>query len=78
MKTASTSYKLYLALRGRHPFSRFKESLDSVGLLDEWYAFKTDWYAQKAEEWLQEEKVDFLDGKVVCSGNTLTWIEDEE
>ena len=77
-QSQSVSSRLYLALRDRHPFSRFKETLANVGLLDEWYAFKNDWYAQKAEEWLQEESVDFQDGEIVCSGNTLTWIEDEE
>ena len=74
-QSQSVSDRLYLALGGRHPFNRFKETLDCIGLLDEWYEFKNGWYAQKAEEWLHEEKVDFRDGKVVCSGNTLIWLE---
>ena len=77
-QTQSVSDKLYRALGGRHPFSLFRETLASIGLLDEWYEFKNEWYAQKAEEWLQEERVDFRDGKAVCSGNTLIWLEDEE
>ena len=77
-QTQSVSDKLYRALDGRLPFSLFRETLANIGLLDEWYEFKNGWYAQKAEEWLREEIVDFRDGKVVCSDNTLTWIEDEE
>lgn len=69
--------KLYHALSGNRPFARFKETLDILNLSEEWYAFKNRWYAEKAKEWLQEEVVDFVDGKVVCSRNTMIWESDE-
>ena len=78
MQPQPISDKLYRALGNRRPFNHFKETLGNIGLLDKWYAFKNEWYAKKAEEWLHEEEVDFLDGKIVCTGNTLTWIEDED
>ncbi len=70
--------KLYRALSGGRPFARFKSAVDILELLQDWYAFKDKWYDEKAEEWLRDEGVDFVDGKVVATGRTLTWGEDED
>lgn len=69
--------KLYRALRQRHPFSHFKSTLDNLGLTNQWYRFKKKWLAQRAEEWLRDEQVDFIDGKVVARGHTLTWTNED-
>jgi hypothetical protein len=67
-----------MALSGGRPFARFKSAVDILELLQDWYAFKDKWYDEKAEEWLRDEGVDFVDGKVVATGRTLTWVEDED
>lgn len=78
--------KLYRALNGSRPFARFKAAVDILDLLKEWYAFKDKWFEERAEEWLHENGVDFLDGKIVAKGNTPIfdgedyedWDEDED
>lgn len=77
MQNEKIADKLYHALSGRRPFARFKEALHVLDLLEEWYAFKNKWYGEKAEEWLQEEGVNFVDGKVVCTRDTLVWKTDD-
>lgn len=78
MQSQTIADKLYRALGGKRPFARFKEALDDLNFLDEWYTFKNRWYAEKAKEWLQEEGVDFVDGKVVCTRDTIIWDSDED
>ena len=74
---AKIADQLYEALSGGQPFARFKSAVDILGLLKDWYSFKDKWYEEKAEEWLRDECVDFVDGKVVAKGRTLTWGDDE-
>ena len=70
--------KLYRALSGGRPFARFKAAADVLDLLQDWYDYQNKWYMEKAEEWMRENGVDFKDGKVVCTGSTLTWFEEGE
>ena len=70
--------KLCQALNGRRPFARFKDTLGTLDLLDKWYSFKNEWYSAKAEDWLREEGVDFVDGKIICTGNTLIWFDEDD
>ena len=70
--------KLYRALSGNHPFARFKAMADVLDLLKDWYDYQSKWYMEKAEEWMQENGVSFKDGKVVCTGSIMTWIDDFE
>lgn len=70
--------KLYRALNGSRPFARFRAAVDILDLLDEWYAFKDKWYKEKAEEWLSDHGVDFFDGKIVATGETMIWEGEEE
>ena len=65
--------KLYRALNGGRPFSRFKAAVDLLDLLEDWYAYKDRWYDEKAEEWLHDNDVDFVEGKVVAKGITTIW-----
>lgn len=62
--------KLYRALNGGRPFARFRAAVDILDLLEEWYAFKNKWFEDRAEEWLHEHSVDFVDGKIVAKGKT--------
>ena len=70
--------KLYSALNGGRPFARFRGALEALDLLDDWYSFKNKWYSSKAEEWIRDKGVDFVDGKIICTGNTLTWFEEDD
>ena len=70
--------KLYRALSGNRPFARFKAAADVLDLLQDWYDYQNKWYMEKAEEWIKENGVDFKDGKVVCTGRTMTWFDDRE
>ena len=55
-----------------------KAAADVLDLLQDWYDYKNKWYMEKAEEWMRENGVGFKDGKVVCTGSTLTWFEESE
>ena len=70
--------KLYRALSGNRPFARFKAAADVLDLLEEWYDYQRKWYMEKAESWMKENGVDFKNGKLVCTGRTMTWLEDLE
>lgn len=58
--------RLICALSKRHPFRMFKDALMNQGLLDEWYAFKNNAYRDIARLRLDENDIDFSDGKIVC------------
>ena len=71
--------KLFRAMNGSRPFARFKAAVDILDLLQEWYAFKNQWYERKAEDWMHFHEVDFVDGKIVTKSNTVIWDgEDDE
>ena len=65
--------KLFRALNGNRPFAHFKIAVETLDLLDKWYAFKKEWYERKAEMWLYFEDVDFKDGKVVSKAKPHVW-----
>ncbi len=56
---------LFRALRQRHPFRAFQDAANREGLLREWYAYKNKTYNALAEDWLKDNDIDFVDGKVV-------------
>ena len=55
-----------------------KAAADVLDLLKDWYDYQNKWYMEKAEEWIQENGVDFKDGKVICTGSTMTWLEESK
>lgn len=67
--------KLRLALEGKHPFARFKNTIKTLGVQEKWYAFQNKWYEDKAESWLRFAEVEVKDGKIVTSGEYITWNE---
>ncbi len=45
--------KLFHALERKHPFSRFKDALFKLGLLDQWYKVEDGFYKKEACKWYQ-------------------------
>ena len=68
--------KLYRSLNGSRPFARFKAAVDMLNLLQDWYAFKDEYYKKMAEKWMHYYEVDFRDGRIVANSDTLTWYND--
>jgi len=64
--------KLYRALSGSRPFARFKAAVDILDLLQDWYAYKDEYYKTMAEKWMRFNEVEFKDGKIVTNSDTPT------
>ena len=47
------------AIVGKGAFRRFKDTLDRVGLRDEWYDFKHNAYVNLAREWCEENDIPY-------------------
>lgn len=56
---------LYVALAKRHPFREFRDKVERMGILQEWYDFKNAAEETMAEEWLEEHELEIIDGKIV-------------
>lgn len=69
--------KLWQALDGKHPFARFKETVELLGIQDQWYAFRDKWYEDIAESWLEIAEVEFKDGRIVTSGESFIWNKED-
>ena len=61
------SQRLYDALSMRRPFRRFKDAVNSLGIAEEWYAWRDEALLRHAEESLEFYGVDFIDGRIVCT-----------
>jgi hypothetical protein len=57
--------KLLKALSRRRPFANFRSAVEYLGILQEWYAFKKHAYEALAEERLNDECLDVVDGKII-------------
>ena len=57
--------RLLDALHVRHPFAAFRSAVAGEGLLDAWYAAKEAFEAQMAKEWLEDNLIEFVDGKII-------------
>jgi hypothetical protein len=53
--------ELFSVLRGRRPFRRFKDMAGSIGLIDEYYRFRTNAFARIAREWCEENDIPYTD-----------------
>ena len=47
--------------RKRGAYSRYKNFLESKGLLDEWYKFENDAQEKALRDWCKEENIELLD-----------------
>jgi len=54
---------LCVALNGRGAFRRFKDTLDRVQLVDEWYEYKRKAYIRVAREWCERYDIPYLDNE---------------
>lgn len=81
--------RLWDALDLRHPFRAFRNAVERLGILQEWYDWKNLAYRKIAEDRLEWAGVDFIDGRIVCRKPENTrifeledpeedWDEDEE
>lgn len=57
--TGSAREKLMDAISGRGAFSRFKQSVRSMGLEKQWYDYQDSVYKRKAIEWCEEHGVEY-------------------
>ncbi|MBQ2335668.1 MAG: hypothetical protein II381_05125 [Victivallales bacterium] len=55
---------LFRALKKRHPFAMFRDAVERANLLDQWYAFRDEAYGKQAQEWLDDNGIDFADGRI--------------
>ena len=56
---------LFRALKKRHPFAMFRDAVERANLLDQWYAFRDEAYGKQAQEWLDDNGIDFVDGRII-------------
>jgi len=54
---------LYVALRGKGAFQRFKDALERVCLVDEWYEYRRKAYIKAAREWCERNDIPYLDSE---------------
>lgn len=52
---------LFIALRGKGAFRRFKDTVNLLGLEDEWYRYRDEQYKQFILNWCDTEKIYDLD-----------------
>jgi hypothetical protein len=51
--------KLYYAMKGSRAFSRFRDAVTDLGLLDDWYAYKDHQFLEQTKLWCRVYGVDF-------------------
>lgn len=56
---------LFRALKKQHPFATFRNAVERANLLDQWYAFRDEAYGKLAQEWLDDNGIDFVDGRII-------------
>lgn len=52
--------RLVRAISGRGAFRRFRETVERLGLLDEWYEFRDNCYRERAVSWCQGHNISFF------------------
>ena len=56
---------LFRALEKQRPFAMFRDAVENANLLDQWYAFRDEAYGKLAQEWFDDNGIDFVDGKII-------------
>lgn len=62
---------LYVALAKRHPFREFRDKVERMGILQEWYDFKNAEEETMAEEWLEEHELEIIAGKIMRNNTAI-------
>ena len=74
--------RIFCAISGRKPFRAFRVCVETLGILEDWYAYKNDAMRQLAEAVLQDYDINFVDGKIVCTNpqniHTFVYERDED
>ena len=72
------SQRLCDALSMKHPFRRFKDTLNRLGIAEEWYAWRDEALLRYAEESLEFYSLDFIAGRIVCTNkkNVHTYLRE--
>lgn len=53
--------RLVRAIQGRGAFRYFRDTVEELGLTDEWYEFRSDCYRSRAIRWCQGNNVKFFE-----------------
>ena len=61
------SQRLRDALSMKHPFRRFKDAVNRLGIAEEWYAWRGEALLRYAEESLDYYGIDFVDSRIICT-----------
>lgn len=77
-RTGKEAERLWRALEVRHPFRAFRNAVESLGILQEWYDWRERAFLKFAEERLEAAEVDFVDGRIVCRNPKNTSIFEPE
>lgn len=51
------------AIRGRGAFRRFKDQVERLGMMEQWYTFRDARYREIAIEWCQENDIAYREGR---------------
>ena len=57
--SGSTYDRLASAIQGKGAFRRFKDTVNHLGIDQEWYDFQADAYKQKAARWCEENGIEY-------------------
>jgi hypothetical protein len=57
-KDPSHQDQLLSSIKGREAFGRFRGTVEALGLLDKWHAFKKESYMEIAKDWCEENGVE--------------------
>ena len=71
--------QLYHALGKRHPFGEFRYAAERMGVIRQWYDWRSRWQDEQAEEWMCDNGIDYVDGRIVADGkHTFIWSWDDD
>ncbi|MBQ7669757.1 MAG: hypothetical protein IJS45_03440 [Clostridia bacterium] len=56
--------RLFRALRGRRPFRNFKDTAENIGLIEEYYRFRTEAFTDIARRWCRDNDIPFTEPKM--------------
>jgi len=52
---------LSISIKGSGAFRRFKEHIYQLGIQEQWFRFKNNEYKQRAIQWCEENKIDYIE-----------------
>ena len=58
---SAAAEQLWRAIKGKGAFRHFKNTAHSLGLLDQWYAYRQDAMKQFVIDWCETHKIQFAD-----------------